>query len=135
MLSINEDNLSNEFAAQAALYGHIAVLTAEAEEAVANAKNTRELAEAEADEYWRKKLRMDAEVTGVKVTESVVHSAVVLDEGVISAKTKELNMIARHKKMKAVTDALKMRGDMLISLGAHFRAEVNMIGMHTNEDR
>jgi hypothetical protein len=36
--------------------------------------------------------------------------------------------------MKSLTKAMEMKAEMLISLGAHHRAEYNQTGMHMSED-
>lgn len=128
LLTIDETNLSNEYARQASLYGWVVVLVAEAELEASLAKQSRELSYAEAYEYWRKELE---KIHG-KVTEAMVSAAVTADGDYIAAKTFESKKESEHRLLRGIADALKMRADMLISLGAHLRAEQDMTNMRVN---
>lgn len=131
LLEIDESDLANEFAQQAALYGWVGHLTAEAEYNASVAKHQTEIEYASADDNAR--FQMDA--AGEKTTEGKVRAAIDLDEQYIEARQEENRRWKEYKTLRSLSDALKMRADMLISMGAHLRAEQEMTGMKINTDK
>jgi len=131
LLSIDENDLANEFAQQAALYGWIGHLTAKAEYSASIAKHQTEIEYAAADDNAR--FQMDA--AGEKTTEGKVKAAIDLDEQYIAAKQEENRLWKEYKVLRSLSDAMRMRADMLISMGAHLRAEQEMTGMKINTDK
>ena len=129
IMAIEAANLSNEFASQASLYAWIANAVAEAESDAARAKHDREVEEAGSYEHWRAVLIQEHG----KATEAMVDAQVKLDSDVLDAKVKELDAQRQFRILRALSDALKMRADMLVSMGAHLRAEAGMTGMVSNE--
>lgn len=131
LLEINESDLASEFAQQAALYGWVGHLTAEAEYRASVAKHKTEIEYASADDN----IRFKADVHNEKITEAKVKAAIDLDEQYIEAKEDENRCWKEYKVLRSLSDALKMRADMLISMGAHLRAERDMTGMKINTDK
>lgn len=130
LLEIREANISDDFAHQAAVYGWVGVQLADAEHEVSVCKAKREEVEAELDDYHREELKAE----GVKFTEAVVRSRVVLDNDYEQVADALRRAEYAQRQLRMVHDALKMRSDMLIQLGAHMRAERDMIGMNMKAD-
>jgi hypothetical protein len=127
-LEINTQDLSSEFTHQAAMYAHWSRLQAQAEAMVNTLANEKDLEYAAADSEYRQQLIS----RGEKFTEKVIEGLVLRDDDyqqVVEAwlKAKEL-----YQTLRGVTYAFSMRADMLVSLGAHLRAEATMAGMHIN---
>lgn len=129
LLNVDVDDLSNEYAQQASVYAWIANLVAEADYALSSAKHARELEYAQAYEYYRGELS----ASGGKPTEATIGAAITMDDAYSSSRNRELECERTYKMLRALLDALKMRADMLVSLGAHLRAELNMTGAHVND--
>ncbi len=103
-------------------------MVAEAEAQASHSKHLREVAYASAYEYWRETLSKEG-----KPTEAMVNAAVTQDEEYLNAKHDEISTEQHYRTLRAISDALRMRADMLISLGAHLRAEQGMTNAHINE--
>lgn len=129
LLDINGDDLSTEYARQASRYATFATRLAQLNHAVSRAKAQYEQEQAEADTYWRS----DFANRGAKFTENVIHSHVTVDAVVVAAEEQYHAAIAERDYIKAIVEALQMRADMLISLGATQRHEMSMTGMQINE--
>lgn len=129
LLAIDMADISNDFAHQAAIYGWIANLVAAAEARHASSKHKRETEYADAYVHYREELSLSG-----KPTEAMVNNAIMLDDTYQLAKQEELAAEQEYKTLKALSDALKMRADMLISLGAHVRAERDMTALHINDN-
>ena len=129
ILHIDGEDLSNEYASQASVYGWIATMVADAELGYNKLKHEREIQYAEAYDA----IRYDYENRGEKFTEAKLNASVALDELYIKAKKWEREAEHKYKTYKLILDAMKMRADMLISLGAHLRAEQYMTGMKINQ--
>jgi len=125
LLRVGED-ITSEFAAQAGNYAYVATLAAEAElqEMLASHDKDKTFSKL----YIRK--RRDLEVIGTKFTEAVLNSHVEIDSDYEEVVDRLLNAKAQVQAMKAITRALEMKANMLISLGAHLRAEYNQTDMH-----
>lgn len=132
LLSIDESDLSSEYAAQAARFAYVAVLKAQAK---------REWGQAEAD---RKKEEADAFVDyksdpeqipeGSKtVTDGFAKQLVDSDEDVNELRQGEIEAEYGYRLLEALTDALGQRAQMLISLGADLRQEMDQTSMHLNQ--
>lgn len=124
LLAIDVNDITTEFVRQAATFGWIAIKLADADAEVSAAKHERESVYAEAYIHWRREL----EAAG-KVTEAMIHSSVMMDEDYQTARQYELQAERIYKHLRALSDALRMKSDMLISLGAQMRAEYDMTGM------
>jgi len=62
--------------------------------------------------------------TGAKVTESQVDSAVTQDGATRDARIRLIEAEAAKQRLGGIVDAIRTKRDMLISLGAHMRAEL-----------
>ena len=72
-------------------------------------------------------LREELETEGGRVTESMVTSAVDVSPKWIGAKRFEIDAETEMVKLNGVLEALKTKREMLISIGAHARAEMKAI--------
>lgn len=124
VLPIGQD-LSSEFTKQPSLYAYIAVLAARAEAMWLESKRELDRIHAVID----KEVRKDLAFTDVKVTEAMVKAEIELRRGYHDALMDELDFREQHLIMQALTKAFEMRANMLISLGAHLRAEAQQTGM------
>lgn len=125
LLQIDQTELSEEFASQAARYGYFAALAAAAEADYKHAKHTTELVYAETDDLVRQEFRE----AGVKTTEAAIKSAILLDEDYCQAMDRELAALRNYRLLSALVRALEQRASMLQSLGAHVRHEYDMTDM------
>lgn len=126
LLMVDETNISEAFATQAGRYAYIAAIAAQAEALYNEAKNNCERVYADTELAYRDELA----TSGVKTTEAMIKAYVVGDKTYIKAQTDENNALRDWKIMKALADGLRSRGDMLISLGATMRAEIDMTSMN-----
>lgn len=69
--------------------------------------------------------RMDAKSAGVKLTEKMVENTVITDPEYIKEQEKYLDAKRNTGLLKAAKDAMIHRRDMLIQMGATYRAEGN----------
>lgn len=123
LLAINQEDLSNEFATHASRYAYISALAAKAEALFNEAKQEREQVYADVELFYRDEL---VKMPDVKVTEGLIKSSVVGDDAYIAAVSKENTALHDWKVLRALVDGLRERGSMLVSLGAHMRAEMDM---------
>lgn len=126
VFEIDIDQLSNEFSKQASLYAYFAALTVRAEDALFRAENFKDKTYATAELYYRE----DAENNNRKITEAAVKSMVMTDAEYQDAVMAESSARYDLKAIKMIVTALEQRAEMLISLGAHVRAELDMTGMN-----
>jgi hypothetical protein len=120
-LQVDEQNLSKEFAEQAARYGYLAVIT---EMAFAKRDELEhELDQEKARAYHRLKGGDYLVLFGLKPTEDGLKHAVRIDETVVALQSAYLK--ARHDAgtLYAFKSAFEQRKEMLISLGADQRKE------------
>ncbi len=61
---------------------------------------------------------------GAKVTESIIESAVDGDAQVVEARDRLVNAEVEKARLYGTLDAIRSKKEMLISLGAHLRAEL-----------
>lgn len=134
LLGIDSTNLSDEYSQQAAMYGYIGTLCAGAESDYNSVKTQREAVYADVEMKVRHGIAMQPEV---KSTEGLVKSLVVTDSEYLDIMELENRALGAWKKLRALTDALKQRGEMLVSLGAQLRAEMDMtnMAMYSTKDR
>jgi hypothetical protein len=118
-LLVDENNLAVEFARHSAKYAYLAILCAGAEASYIAAKEAVSRAE--------KQGLLDAKTSGIKVTDTVAEAMAELSCSEL--RDYEVACRAQYLLMKAVVDAMSSRKDMLISLGAHLRAEQDTTGM------
>lgn len=125
------DDLSVEFTQQPSLYAYIATLAARAEAEWGDAKNALARMGAQTD----KEVRRDLAMSNEKVTEGKVEAEVELRRGYQEAADFELECREQYLVMRALTRTFDMRAQMLISLGAHLRAESEQTGMLVAETK
>jgi hypothetical protein len=123
------EDLSAEYAGQAARLAWLGVVEAQAEAQLMMAKNEREREYASAQKFYRTPGSLPADI---KVTEGSVKAMCDLDEDYQTAQVKEADAVKQLKTVRALVTAMRQRGEMLISLGATQRAEFDSTGMHVN---
>lgn len=123
-VTIDEENLNHEFTRQASLLAYVSHMMVMAEHKYNQLKATREIAQAEADAYYREEL----DKKSVKYTEAKIKSMVTIDEECQIAIETEAEALVEYKHLKVLAEAVKERGAMLISLGAMLRAEADLTG-------
>lgn len=124
-------DLSEEFSRQPSLYAYIAMMAANAEALYGAAKAGTERTKARTDRDIRKR----AKAIDEKVTENVVFNRVLMDDDVEEAEETEMAYRYQYLVLKALTNAMDQRAQMLISLGAHLRAEAEQTGMLVRETK
>jgi len=129
ILEIHEAELTEHFAEQASIFGYFAIQLAEADRLLGIAKMNAEQEAASADAYCREGYRVNDE----KYTEAVIRGDVLLDEHYQKALDEQRQAKYNMDVLKSVVNALKMKADMLISMGAHLRQEYDMTGMVIRE--
>lgn len=131
LMEVDPNDLTNEFASQAALYAHYATLLADADEVLSNADISKDEEYSTADLEWR----LEMAEAGEKVTEGKITALVRSDETVVKAMAALVEAQHNRDTLRAVVRALEMRADMLVSLGAHLRHEMEMTGMTISQRR
>lgn len=119
------DDVSTEFREQPSLYAYIAMLAADAESLWRESKRLMDEVYAETD----KAVRDELQVYDKRITENKVAAEVEIRRGYLDAKQYEHDCRQQYLIMRVLQDAMEMRADMLISLGAHERAEAKQTGM------
>lgn len=126
LIPIGED-VSAEFTNQASSYAYVAVLAARAEALWLGTKADLKKAYAEADH----EARLDLLSLGKKPTEPMVKQEVELRSDYRDAVDEELFYHEQHLIARVIEQSMKMRADMLVSLGAQLRNEAQQLGMNT----
>jgi len=125
-----DDDIDVEFTQQPSRYAYVAMVAARSEAQASDAKNYVAEIYAQTD----REVRSDLDGQGIKITEARVNSEVLLRRGYSEAKEYQQECYEQHLVMRVVTRALEMRADMLVSLGAHLRAEASQTGMYIRTD-
>lgn len=131
VLEIYEDDLTRHFAEQASIFGYFAIQLAEADRLLSKVKTEADQAYAEADAYYRKQYNELEQ----KYTETVIRGDVLLDEDYNKVLDRQRLLERNVAILKAIVNALKMKAEMLISMGAHMRQEYDMTGMSIRQQR
>jgi len=132
LLSIDETDLSSEYAAQAARFAYVAVLKAQAKREWGEAERARK--ENEANAFVDYKSDMTQIPEGSKtITDGFAKQLVDSDPEVNDLKKQEIQAEYGYRVLEALSDALSQRAQMLISLGADLRQEMDQTSMHLNE--
>jgi hypothetical protein len=129
VLRIDFDNLTNEFATQAAVYAYFATLVPFAEYTETLLDLAKDQEYASADDAARKELTDKGE----KFTETVIRSMVQLDEQYEKVFKQHADAHYDTGIIKAISRSMEQRAEMLISMGAQSRHEMNMNGMNIRE--
>lgn len=114
--------LNDEYIRLPADLAHWNARLAEATEAQLEAELVFERTEAKLFIGWREQLAMEA---GAKVTESTVKERVHDDPRYADARMKMIEAEVALKRVRGVVDAIGAKKEMLISLGAHVRKEMD----------
>jgi len=123
LFNIDETNLTREYAKQAALYAYYGKLYNDADRAFMRAEASKDALYAELDIAYREELKDE------KTTEGKIKSMVITDEQYTKSVNNVIYCQYRRNTLRTILDALKMRADMMISMGAHLRAEYDQTGM------
>lgn len=123
---IDDTDLIREFSQQASLFAYFSTLAADAERDVSFATMIVDQEAASVDHDYR---AFNSE-NDVKITESMVRHAISDDARYQKLSKIMINKKYHHKVLKAVADALEQRANMLVSLGAYLRHEMDMTGMN-----
>ena len=130
LLGIDNTDLITEYSRQAATYAFYASMVAEANHEVAKAKTNKEEAYAEISIT----VRMEFEKDEIKATEPRIKAETTIDGDYADAVNAFNEAKHNADTLSAITKALEMRADMLISMGAHMRHEMGMTGMNIKYD-
>jgi hypothetical protein len=87
------------------------------------AKVQRDLTEARLSAEWREQL--EAKAKGGRITLGEIENAVFQDPQYIDAKAKEVMAEAEKVRLYGIMEALRAKREMLVSLGAHLRMEMD----------
>ena len=131
ILDIQEERLTEHFAEQASIFGYFAIQLTEADRLLSKVKTEAEQEYAKADAHYRK---MYNELDQ-KFTEAVIKADVMLDDDYNNVLDRQRLLQRNVATLKAIVNALKMKAEMLISMGAHLRQEYDMTGMTIREQR
>jgi hypothetical protein len=126
-LAINHADLQEEFLKQAELFAWWASTCELAKDLVARQKFMIERLAASIDH----RVRMEAEAASaqigksVKLTEKMVEHTIISDEEYQKAMFQYLELKKQFGMLQAGKDAVEQKKDMLVSLGANYRAEAS----------
>jgi len=129
VLDVYEERLTEHFAEQASIFGFFSVQLAEADRLFGIAKLGVDQEYALADAHYRNE-HIEFEE---KYTEPSIKAEIALDEDYQKALDKQYQAKYNMDVIKSIVNALKMKADMLISMGAHLRQEYDMTGMTIRE--
>lgn len=119
LFSVSMENINEEFSTQAGRLAYLGMLMAQAEAAYNEAKLYGEELYAKVDLI----VRDDYDKAGKKYTEAMIKSKVLSTGEYVEALMAENEASYQFRMLKALVDAMRQRGDMLVSLGAQLRQE------------
>jgi hypothetical protein len=119
LVTVGED-IDAEFRALSSDVYYVGALWADAQRNAAQAKVALDVALATS----RRMVTEVLQAEGSKTTERAIDAEVDLDPDVHRARLYLLDMEHEEAKVRALVDALRAKKDMLVSLGAHIRAEM-----------
>lgn len=131
-VAIGEDTINGDISNQSGLYAFYG-------EALADARSRRDMASQALKDTRASidlEVRKRAEESGAKTTENRVSAEVELNKLVVALKDKLLALEGNVGKLDAIVRALEHRKDMLVTLGANMRTDVekgNMSGIRTRK--
>jgi hypothetical protein len=126
---IHEATIDQDYAQQAAIFAYFSTVQAGMEKALNDVKKEVEELYAEGDLDYR--AQMDQE--GEKYTEGKVKANILLDEDYSKKRDEQIRLEYDVAFIKAVVNALKMRAEMLVSLGANMRQEYGQTDMRLRQ--
>ena len=122
VLRISEGTILEELQNQPSIYAWFATLTEIAKSKVERQKLDIKVLRARLDEEKREALTK----AGIKITEPKVDSAIEKDDRLILLSKEKIELDKNASILKAITDALNQRKDMLIQLSSFKRQEMFM---------
>lgn len=120
-VQIDPLNISNEFTRVAAELAYWNEKYAEALRMSLHAKIQRERMHASL--YFEKRKQFEA--AGTKVTEAGLEAAIEVDPRYANLRDEEADANGEYARLRGVSEAVKTKKDMLVSLGAQVRAEMD----------
>ncbi len=132
--TVADQDLSGEFASFPGQFSWWVVYCAASQGQFEKAKLHMDVTKAETDGVVRQKLIAD----GIKITEAAVSAQIRLNDKYRKAETTVGAARQRYELFRAGVEAMRSKKDMLISLGAHKRAEMDSeisINTQTAKDR
>jgi hypothetical protein len=132
LLRVDDTDLPNEFACQAARYAYIAVLAAKAEEAFLKAERARKRAEADAYLYFKNDPESIPQGSRT-VSDGTAEKLVEDDDDCEKARKAEIVAKYKYHLLRDIARAFEQRANMLQSMGSHLRHEAEMQGMSTRQ--
>jgi hypothetical protein len=121
-VAIDEFALQAEYMRLPADYAYWNARYAEVYRFLLRSKMTRDQLQARLHKEYR--ARLEAQRSSGRVTIAEVDAEVEADPEYLEAKVTEIEADAECKKLQGVMEALRTKREMLISLGAHIRAEM-----------
>jgi len=129
LLGIEQTGISYEFSTQAARYAWVAMQCASAEADANESKTSRDSVYAKVELHLREEMKLE------KTTEAQIKALVLIDPEYLVSVTAENDRLYAYKLLRAITDAMRLRGDMLVSLGAQLRAEMDATGSNIQDTK
>jgi len=120
---IDSENITAEFSKQPALLAWFGVIYQQANNSYETAKTELEIFEAKACNEARQCVEEK-----VKVTETFIKQLVMADEEYISRRQRVDALKAQAELTRRAFEAIREKGSVLISLGAHIRSEIEQMG-------
>lgn len=133
LLYVDQTDLVNEFAAQAARYVYFAVLADHAGMVWRTMQDVRKQAEAEAFVDYKNDLQYIPPGSRV-VSDGLANTLVQSDDACIEARKDEVTAQHTYHLMLSLARAFEQRANMLQSMGTHLRHEADMDGMAVRND-
>jgi hypothetical protein len=118
IFAINDADLQGEFVRFPGEFAWVGVQYGNATGAAVRAHIDADRVKGETD----KAVRANAAMTGTKVTEPSVASALDVNPDFIAARIAEADALAAKERWRGYFNAMQAKGDMLNNLGAHERA-------------
>ena len=131
IVKINEAILTDEFIKQPSLYAWFATLLEYASAEMETQKMNLSILRANLDAEKRTVLVNE----GKKATESMVESAIEVDERAIQAQKNLIESSRQYGILRAIVRALEQRKDMLIQVGSMKRQEMVLTDFGVNLDK
>lgn len=119
-VSVNRDDLNSEFVRLSADLAYWGEQLAEAEHEYSMAKLASEKLTAEAFVRYKEHLQS----TQGRTTDSSVNAMVTKDHRIVASKTNLLTKTHERNRLKSVVESIRAKKEMIISLGAQMRAEM-----------
>ena len=130
LMSMSDATISNDMMELASKFARLAVLYASAKNYMIACKRVADVVYAQLDDN----LRANHKANKIKYTEALLKNEITAHESYIEAIIELENAQYAVEVLRQLIDSLKMKSDMLISVGAQLRSEMGMTGMHINDE-